>query len=143
MKKNTTTPTTPTTATTPKARKNTPKVTNVQKRMTPEQQEAWFNEHCAKLDAETQKTIRAKLTAPLTVRGAKKDKADEGYAPFTPEYIAGLTLMQALSVKTVLAMNAKLIDANIASRDSEKEAARAALKQQMAALEAQVAAIPA
>jgi hypothetical protein len=132
MKKNTTTPTTTTTT---KTRKNTPKVTNVQKRMTPEQQTAWFNEHCAKLDAETQAIIKGKLAAPLTVRGAKKVK-DEGYSAFTPEYLAGLTLMQALSVKTVLAMNAKLIDANIASRDSEKEAARAALKEQMAALEA-------
>lgn len=133
MKKNTTTPTT-------KTRKNTPKVTNVQKRMTPEEQAAWFNEHCAKLDAETQAIIKGKLAAPLTVRGAKKVK-DEGYATFTPEYVAGLTLMQALSVKTVLAMNAKLIDANIASRDSEKEAARAALKEQMAALEAQAVAL--
>lgn len=132
MKKNTTTPTTPTT----KTRKNTPKVTNVQKRMTPEEQTAWFNEHCAKLDAETQAIIKGKLAAPLTVRGAKKVK-DEGYATFTPEYVAGLTLMQALSVKTILAKNMEIVDTNIKTRDSEKEAARAALKEQMAALQAQ------
>lgn len=121
MKKNTT----PTTTT--KTRKNTPKVTNVQKRMTPEQQEAWFNEHCAKLDAETQKTIRAKLTAPLTVRNAAKKGME-----YNQEWVSTLTLMQALSIKT-------LVDANIKTRETEKEAARAALKEQMAALEAQAA----
>lgn len=127
MSKKATTPTT--------TRKNTPKVTNVQKRMTPEQRKAWFNDHCAKLDDETQKTILAKLDAPLTIR--KSAQKDEGYAPFTPEYVAGLTLMQALSVKTILAKNMEIVDANIKTRETEKEAARAALKEQMAALQAQ------
>ena len=117
MSKKATTPTT--------TRKNTPKVTNVQKRMTPEQQEAWFNEHCAKLDAETQKTIRAKLTAPLTIRNAAKKGME-----YNQEWVSTLTLMQALSIKT-------LVDANIKTRETEKEAARAALKEQMAVLEAQ------
>jgi hypothetical protein len=113
-------------------RKMTPKVTNVVKRMTPEEQEVWFNENCAKLDAETQKTIRAKMTQPLTVRKANGEKSKG--MDYNAEWVASLTLMQVLSIKF-------LIDKNIPSRDEEKNKAREDLKAQMEALKAQEAAL--
>ena len=113
-------------------RKMTPKVTNVVKRMTPEEQEVWFNENCAKFDAETQKTIRAKMTQPLTIRKANGEKSTG--PDYNAEWVASLTLMQVLSIKF-------LIDKNIPSREDEKNKAREELKAKMEALKAQEAAL--
>ena len=111
-------------------RKMTPKVTNVVKRMTPEEQEVWFTTNCAKLDAETQKTIRAKMTQPLTIRKANGEKSTG--PDYNAEWVASLTLMQVLSIKF-------LIDKNIPSREEEKNKAREELKAQMEALKAKEA----
>ena len=113
-------------------RKMTPKVTNVVKRMTPEEREVWFTEHCAKLDAETQKIIREKMGQALTIRKANGEKSTG--PDYNAEWVASLTLMQVLFIKS-------LIDKNIPSREEEKNKAREELKAQMEALKAQEAAL--
>ena len=113
-------------------RKMTPKVTNVVKRMTPEEREVWFTEHCAKLDEATQKIIREKMGQPLTIRKANGEKSTG--PDYNAEWVASLTLMQVLSINF-------LIDKNIPSREEEKNKAREDLKAQMEALKAQEAAL--
>jgi len=125
-------------------RKMTPKVTNMVKRMTPEQREVWFTENCSKLDAETQKIIREKMGQPLTIRKANGEKSngmdynEEWVASlslgmdYNEEWVASLSLMQVLSIK-------KLVDANIPTREEEKNKAREELKAQMEALKAKEA----
>ena len=113
-------------------RKMTPKVTNVVKRMTPEEREVWFTTNCSKLDAETQKIIREKMGQPLTIRKANGEKSTG--PDYNAEWVASLTLMQVLSIKF-------LIDKNIPSREEEKNKAREELKAQMEALKAQEAAL--
>jgi len=111
-------------------RKMTPKVTNMVKRMTPEQREVWFTENCSKLDAETQKIIREKMGQPLTIRKANGEKSNG--MDYNEEWVASLSLMQVLSIK-------KLVDANIPTREEEKNKAREELKAQMEALKAKEA----
>jgi len=113
-------------------RKMTPKVTNVVKRMTPEQREEWFQKNCSKLDAETQKIIREKMGQPLTIRKANGEKSKG--MDYNAEWVASLSLMQVLSIKT-------LVDANIPTREEEKNKAREELKAQMEALKAKEAAL--
>jgi len=79
-------------------KKNTPKVTNVQKRMSKEEQDAWFQKNCAKLPADVQATIRAKLAAPLTVRKAKGSSKVKDWSA----WVAKLSIMELLSAKTVI-----------------------------------------
>ena len=116
-------------ATSGKVRKNTPKVTNVQKRMTKEQQDAWFNEHCTKLPAETQAIIHTKLSAPLTVRNASSVKA------YDAEWAKSLSVMQVMSAKTV-------IDAEFKVRKGEFDAERAKIRAEIAERQALLAAAP-
>ena len=113
-------------------RKMTPKVTNVVKRMTPEQREEWFQKNCSKLDADTQKIIREKMGQPLTIRKANGEKSKG--MDYNAEWVASLSLMQVLSIKT-------LVDANIPTREEEKNKAREELKAQMEALKAKEAAL--
>jgi hypothetical protein len=113
-------------------RKMTPKVTNVVKRMTPEEREVWFTTNCAKLDADTQKIIREKMGQPLTIRKANGEKSKG--MDYNAEWVASLSLMQVLSIKT-------LVDANIPTREEEKSKAREELKAKMEALKAQEAAL--
>ena len=94
-------------------RKNTPKVTNVQKRMTKEQQQEWFTKNCSKLDAATQTAIKDKLAAPLTVRKAAMPKA------YDKAWAASLTTIQLASVKTV-------VDAEFKSETRQSEKAKVA-----------------
>ena len=113
-------------------RKMTPKVTNVVKRMTPEEREVWFTTNCAKLDAETQKIIREKMGQPQTIRKANGEKSKG--MDYDAAWVASLSLMQVLSIKT-------LVDANIPTREEEKSKAREELKAKMEALKAQEAAL--
>jgi hypothetical protein len=113
-------------------RKMTPKVTNVVKRMTPEEREVWFTTNCSKLDADTQKIIREKMGQPQTIRKANGEKSKG--MDYDAAWVASLSLMQVLSIKT-------LVDANIPTREEEKSKAREELKAKMEALKAQEAAL--
>ena len=110
--------------TTAAVRKNTPKVTNAQKRMTPDELAAWkVKIGFDKLDAATQASITAKLAAPATVRnGAKAVKA------YDEAWVKGLTICQFLCIKGLIANE----DAN---RTSEKAAEKAKITAQIEALQ--------
>jgi hypothetical protein len=109
-------------------RKNTPKVTNAQKRMTPDELAAWkVKIGFDKLDAATQASIIAKLAAPATVRnGAKAVKA------YDVAWVKGLTIIQFLCVKGLIANED-------ASRADEKAAFQAKITAQIEALQKSVA----
>jgi hypothetical protein len=69
---------------------------------------------------------------PQTIRKANGEKSKG--MDYNQEWVSSLSLMQVLSIKT-------LIDANIPTREEEKNKAREELKAKMEALKAQEAAL--
>ncbi len=118
---------TTTTKTTKATRKNTPKVTNKQRRMNEAERTAWkASIGFDKLDAALQASIDAKLSAAMTVRGEGKTGKTTTY---DQAWVDGLSLIQALSIKG-------LVDKSLTGRQAEKDAEKAKIKAQIEALQA-------
>ena len=76
------------------------------------------------MNTPSQTIIRAKLTAPLTIRNGNS-KAVKSY---DAEWAKSLTIMQVMSAKTV-------IDVEFKSREEERKAEKAKISEQIAALQ--------
>jgi len=120
--------TTAATATPAKTRKNTPKVTNVQKRMSKEEQDAWFQKNCAKLPADVQATIRAKLAAPLTIRNAKGSSKVKDWN----EFVNKLSITDLMDARVA-------VNAAYALREPERMAEAEKIRKEMAAQQEKLA----
>jgi len=96
--------------------------------MSKEEQDAWFQKNCAKLPADVQATIRAKLAAPLTIRNAKGSSKVKDWN----EFVNKLSITDLMDARVA-------VNAAYALREPERMAEAEKIRKEMAAQQEKLA----